>query len=120
MNRLKRAKVDRLGTCSYRIEHADINSGGEKEKRRGFIIETDGEALVIPFKKTDGKRRRAHEIRETEHGKLKLSAARQKVTITITLDRENDSEDAFLNEFHKLTEGYVVDLLKYEISECLE
>lgn len=119
---LRRAKVQRLGTCSYRIEHASIspNNGAEREKRRGFILETGGEALIIPFKKSDGKRRKAHEIRETEHGKLKLSAARQKVTVTITLDRECDSEDAFLEEFRKLTEGYVLDLLKYEVDECLE
>lgn len=118
--KLKRAKVERLGACSYRIESSGIDAGGEKEKRRGFILETDGEALIIPFKKSDASKRRPHEIRETEHGKLKLSAARQKVTITITLDREKDSEDAFLAEFKELTEGYVLDLLKYEIDECLE
>lgn len=120
MGKLKRPRVERMGTCSYRIESSDIDTGGEKEKRRGFILEADGEALIIPFKKSDGNRRRAHEIRETEHGKLKLSAARQKVTVTITLDREKDSEDAFLEELHKLTEGYVLDLLKYEIDECLD
>ena len=122
MARLKRAKVERLGTCSYRIEHKEITppEGVEREKRRGFILEAEGEAIIIPFNKNDGKRRKPHEIRETAHGKLRLSAARQKVTVTITLDRENDSEDAFLEELHKLTEGYVLDLLKYEVEECLE
>lgn len=119
---LPKAKVQRLGTCSYRIEHKEITppEGVEREKRRGFILETNGEAIIIPFKKSNGARRKAHDIRETEHGKLKLSAARQKVTVTITLDRERDSEDAFLEEFHKLTEGYVLDLLKYEVEECLD
>lgn len=114
-----RAKVERLAPCSYRIESKEIDAV-ETQKRRGFIVETAGEALIIPFKKSDGKRRKAHDIRETEHGKLKLSAARQKVTVTISLDRECDSEDAFLDEFRKLTEGYVLDLLKYEVEECLD
>lgn len=118
--RLKRAKVERLGACSYRIESSGIDAGGEEEKRRGFILETDGEALIIPFKKSDPRKRHAHGIRDSAHGSLKLSPARQKVTVTITLDREKDSEDAFLAEFKELTEGYVLDLLKYEIDECLE
>ena len=118
--RLKRAKVERLGACSYRIESSGIDAGGEEEKRRGLIVESDGEALIIPFKKSDPKKRCSHGIRDSAHGSLKLSPARQKVTVTITLDREKDSEDAFLAEFKQLTEGYVLDLLKYEIEECLE
>lgn len=120
--KLSKAKVQRLGTCSYRIESKDITppDGIEREKRRGYILEKEGEAVIIPFKKTDGSKRKPHDIRETAHGKLKLSAARQKVTVTITLDREQDSEDAFLEEFNKLTEGYMLDLLKYEVDKCLE
>lgn len=117
---LRKPKVQRMGVCSYRIESVDIQPESEKEKRRGFIIETDGEALIVPFKKSDGRRRKPHDIRETEHGKLRLSAARQKVTLTITFDRDSDSEESFLEEFQKLTDGYVLDLLKYEVEECLE
>lgn len=118
--KLNKAKVEYIDKCKYRITHVGISEDGNSEKRRGFIIETPGEALIIPFKKTDKSKRRQHKIRETDNGNIRLSAARQKVTISITLDREQDSEEAFLDEFHKLTDGYVLDLLKYEIESCLE
>lgn len=120
MTKLKRASVERMGSFSYRIKHKDIPSAPDGGKRRGFILESEGEALIIPFKKSEGRRRTPHDIRRSEHGKLKLSAARQKVTVSITLDREQDSEEAFFEEFRRLVDGYVLDLLKFEIDQCLE
>lgn len=118
-NKRIRAKVTRMAPCSYRIESAEIDSAGT-QKRRGIIIESEGEAVIIPFKVGNGRKRTAHKVRESEHGTLKLSAARQKITLSITFDREKDSADAFRDEFDKLIDGYVVDVIKYECDECLE
>lgn len=122
MAKLRKASVERLGKCSYQIKSADIPGSvdGTREKRRGFIIEDKGSAMVIPFKKMDAERKRIHKVRETDHGCLKLSPSRQKISMTISFDREKDSIEAFREEFNKLVDNYIADVLDFEINECLE
>lgn len=112
-----RAKVTRTAPCSYRIESSRLTGN---DKRRGLIIESGGETLIVPFKRSNPLRKKAHDVRISECGKLRLSSARQKLTLTITLDREDDSPERFREECEKLIDGYVLDVLKYEINECLE
>lgn len=112
-----RALVTRTAPCSYRIESKKIRA---KDKRRGLIIESNGETLIVPFKRSNPLRRKPHDVRTSEFGKLRLSSARQKLTLSITLDREDDSPEKFREEFDRLIDGYVLDVLKYEINECLE
>lgn len=110
--------MQRTSPCAYRITSRRLK--GNNDKRRGLIIESDGETLIVPFKKSDPASRKALKVRQSEHGSLKLSSARQKLTVTISLDREQDSPEKFREEFDKLIDGYVLDVLKFEIEECLE
>lgn len=119
MAQKKTLKAERLGTCSYKL-HGSALAGNPCRKKRGFIVERDSETLVIPFKERQGEKRCSHKVRETENGCLKLSPARQKITLTITFDRTKDSQEMFLEQFNQLTDNYLIDVLKYEVSQCLE
>lgn len=117
--KLKKPRVRQLGDFSYVIESKDIKAE-RMEKRRGLIIREDGKVTTIPFNKTDASKRRPVEVRRNDTGKLFLSAKRQKITLRITLDRENDSPEEFRRIFDELINGYVIDVLKKEVEECLE
>lgn len=116
--KLKNGKVFELGEFAYRIESADIVVDGE-ERRRGIIIKHLGEVTTIPFKPSEGKRRKSHVIRENNNGKLTLSPKMQSITVTLRFDRESDSPEAIMAACEELTKDYLVDVLKFELDQCL-
>lgn len=117
--RTNNAHVERLSPCKYTIEGVLLKNV-ETRSRRGIIHEGKGKTVIIPFKESDPNKKRSHKVRESEHGSLKLSPARQKITLSITFDRCVDSPERFREEFNNLINDYVPDVIKFEINECLE
>lgn len=115
---INNAQVIKNADFAYTIESGDLE--GKGEKRRGFIVENDGITHIIPFKKYTEATKKSHNVRETKNGTLSLSPARQKITLRISFDREQDSVESFTREFHELVDNYIMDVIKFEIKECLE
>lgn len=107
------------GDCCYTVHSKGIGTE-ETVKKRGFIIQNRDVVQTVPFKHSEYKRRKEHQVRETDNGKLCLTPSRQKVKLTISFDRIKDSEDAFMRQFLELIQGYELDVLKYETETCLE
>lgn len=116
---LRKPKVKCMAEFCYSIESKDIEAD-KVEKRKGFIVRERGKITTIPFKKGNGETRRQYDVRTCGSGKLSLSAKRQRITLKISLDREKDSPEEFRKIFEELIDGYVMDVIKKEIEECLD
>lgn len=111
--------LEKHADCCYTIHHVGIGND-ERIKKRGFIIQDRDEVVTMPFKQGSYTRRKEHYVRQSKNGKLSLTPSRQKVKLSMTFDRMKDSEDEFLRQFLELIRGYEIDIIKYEIEQCLE